>query len=129
VINRKLEIILCLVVLVLACLATVPNDQPPVIFMAGFLGFIGKAVGGLVKGIGKVVGTGVKIAASITGISQPQPGQTVVTMGTPAAPAAAPVQAGFMPQIMAFRIAGIPVIPVVGLGLLAWFFFFKRKGR
>jgi hypothetical protein len=113
---------------------------PPLV--VGFLGGLLKKIGGAVKSIGKIglkavgviPGVGTVVAGGAAAISailgggtvvaeEPGVGRTVV-----AAPGRPIRRAGFADQVTAFKIAGVPVIPVAIGGALLWFLLTKVKG-
>lgn len=140
---KALRIIFGLALIVCA-FASAFNDVtgpgPPLVI--AFLGGLFKKIGGAVKSIGKIglkavgviPGVGTVVAGGAAAISallgggtvvaeEPGIGRTVI-----AAPGRAPIRAGFMDQITAFKVAGVPVIPVAIGGGLLWFLLTKVKG-
>lgn len=138
------RVFLALALLVLV-FVTASDQALQVPIALGFLGFVGKAISGVAKGIGavakgvgKAVGGAVKvtagIAAGVTGLDailkggqvQAQvPGQqpTIIIAGQQ------PVGAngGFLNQVMAFRVFGLPVIPILAVGGILWFI--AKRGK
>lgn len=141
---RVLRIIFGLALIVCAFTSAfndVTGPGPPLLI--AFLGGLFKKIGGAVKSIGKIglkavgviPGVGTVIAGGAAAISaiigggtvvaeEPGVGRTVI-----AAPGRPPLRrAGVMDQITAFKLAGVPVIPVAIGGGLLWFLLTKVKG-